>query len=409
MTLDAQAQVARLSGRYTIPPPFARHRPASSAPALANLDWNLDLFGRQRAAIERRARVGARRRRSTSRRRGWRSPASVAQTYLDLARAEAQAAIARAHDRDARRLAAAGRRAHPQPARQQARRDRPPRRCSRRRAGALVARRGRSARSRATRWRRWPGAGPIMPPRSRPTALRLDAGLPLPAAVPADLLARRADIAAAQARIDAAAAGRQVARRAFYPNINLAALAGLQAIGLGNLLSLDAGHGRRRRRRSTCRCSTTAGCSADLAGATAALDLATADYNDRVVGAVREAADAIALVGNLARRSAPRQREVVRGFAETGRLNGVRVRSGLDSRLDLVDNDVRLLDAELADANLAADARARPRRGSCWRSAAASPPAPGTRPMTDTASPPPPSRRAAAPRGNPRGAPALAS
>ncbi len=92
-----------------------------------------------------------------------------------------------------------------------------------------------------------------------------------------------------------------------------------------------------------------------MAGATAALDLATADYNDRVIGAVREAADAVARIGALEADRA-RQREVVRGFAETGRLNAIRVSSGLDNRLDLVDNDVRLLAAEQADADLAANA-----------------------------------------------------
>jgi outer membrane protein TolC len=74
-----------------------------------------------------------------------------------------------------------------------------------------------------------------------------------------------------------------------------------------------------------------------------------------VVGAVREAADAVARIGALAADRA-RQAEVVRGYAETGRLNAIRVSSGLDSRLDLVDNDVRLLAAEQADADLAADA-----------------------------------------------------
>jgi len=55
---------------------------------------------------------------------------------------------------------------------------------------------------------------------------------------------------------------------------------------------------------------------------------------------------------------AQRQRaeQVVRGFAETGRLNAVRVSSGLNSQLDLVDNDVRLLDARLTATNLAAEA-----------------------------------------------------
>ena len=68
-------------------------------------------------------------------------------------------------------------------------------------------------------------------------APNLDSALPLPAALPADLLARRPDILAAQARVEAAAKGREAAHADFYPNINLAALAGFQAIGLSNLLT----------------------------------------------------------------------------------------------------------------------------------------------------------------------------
>ena len=70
---------------------------------------------------------------------------------------------------------------------------------------------------------------------------------------------------------------------------------------------------------------------------------------------MRDAADALARIGSL-REQRARAGEVVRGYAETGRLNGVRVRSGLESRLDLVDNDIRLLDAQLAYANLLTDA-----------------------------------------------------
>ena len=188
------------------------------------------------------------------------------------------------------------------------------------------------------------------------TSVAADAGLPLPATIPADLLARRADIAAAQARIAAAAAGRQVARRAFYPNVNISALAGLQALGLGNMFDTNSGvagggaaihlpifdNGRLK---------------ADLANATAGLDLAVADYNSKVVGAVREAADAVAKI-RAADAERARQGDVVRGYAETARLNGIRVSSGLASRLDLIDTDVRLLDAQLAETNLAIDALA---------------------------------------------------
>ena len=350
VTLDASEQVARLSGRYTIPPPFAGSTRFIGSTA-ANLSWNLDLFGRQKAAIE-GARASVRAAALDVAAARLTLSGAVVQTYVDMARAEMQAGIAqrtiatrenslrlvnvRIRNNLSSKLEAQAAATLLAQARQALLRSQ---------AAQVLAKTALAALA---------GRGVDYPATIRPTAIRLDAALPLPRAVPADLLARRADIAAAQARIEAAAAGRQVARRAFYPNVNLAAMAGFQAVGLGNLVSLDAG---------------TAGAGpalhlplfdngrlkAELAGSTALLDAATADYNDRVVGAVREAADALARIGAL-EADRVRQREVVRGFAETGRLNAIRVSSGLDSRLDLVDNDVRTLEAEQADANLAADA-----------------------------------------------------
>jgi NodT family efflux transporter outer membrane factor (OMF) lipoprotein len=349
-TLDAQGQISRLSGRYTIPPPFAGSTRFVGT-ALGNLGWNLDLFGRQRAAIRAAEAQGTAALLDLAAARLALS-ASVVSTYLDLVRAEAQGRIAertiaartgslRLVDvRIRNRLASEIDRQSATTLLAQAEQA-----LVRARAAATLAKNALAALA---------GRGVDHPATIRPTMLRLDAALPLPATVPADLLARRADIAAAQARIAAAAAGRQVAERAYYPNVNLAALAGFQAVGIGNLFSLDAGTvgvgpaislplfdaGRRR---------------ADLAGASAALDLATADYNDRVIGAVREAADAIAQIDAL-QADRVQQRDVVRGYAETGRLNAIRVASGLDSRLDLIDNDIRILAADQADADLAADA-----------------------------------------------------
>ncbi|HVF95659.1 MAG TPA: efflux transporter outer membrane subunit [Sphingomonas sp.] len=350
LSLDATVQAARLSGRYTIPPPFAGSV-RSIGQVQANLAWNLDLFGRQQAAIE-GARASARAVSLDLAAARLAIAGSVVQAYVDLARAEQAAALAGrtiANRQDSLRLVRVRIRnrlasgldataAETLLAQAQ---------------GTLVRANGSRALA-ANALAALAGRGPTYAAAIGATRLDLDAALPVPAVLPADLLARRADIAAGEARIDAAAAGRQVARRAFYPNVNLSALAGLQAIGLGNLLSLDAGtlgvgpalslplfdHGRR---------------TAELAGATAALDVATADYNDRVIAAVREAADALALVANLAEQRT-RSRAVVRGFTETNRLNAVRVASGLDSRLGIIDQDVRLLDAQLADVSLAADA-----------------------------------------------------
>lgn len=349
VTLDGSASLARLSGRYTIPPPYAG-TVRSVGDVHAGLAWNLDLFGRQQAAIA-GARAGADAARLDLVAARVALSGSVVQTYIDLARAEEQARIAertiatrresarlidvRIRNRLASQLDATAAQTLVAQAQGSLLRAQGARALA---ANALAALAGRGADYAA-------GIGA--------TRLRLDAAIPLPARLPADLLARRADIAAAQARVTAATAGRQVARRAFYPNVNLAALVGLQAIGLGNLLSLDAGtanvgpaihlplfdNGRLK---------------AGLAGATADLDVATADYNARVIGAVREAADAIALIANLTDQRA-QVAAVVRGFGDTDRLNAIRVASGLGSRLDLIDNDIRLLDARQAQANLAAD------------------------------------------------------
>jgi len=66
---------------------------------------------------------------------------------------------------------------------------------------------------------------------------------PLPFSVPAnlsfDLLAHRPELAAQRARILAAISEEDAAKAQFYPSINLNALIGFQAIGLGQLFSAD--------------------------------------------------------------------------------------------------------------------------------------------------------------------------
>ena len=62
----------------------------------------------------------------------------------------------------------------------------------------------------------------------------------LPPAIPADLLGRRADIAAARWRVEAAGKDVVNAKTQFYPNINLVAFAGLSSIGLNRLIGADS-------------------------------------------------------------------------------------------------------------------------------------------------------------------------
>ena len=352
VALDAQVQGARLSGNYTIPPPF-RGTVRALGTGQAGLSWNLDLFGRQKAAIEGAA-AQARAAAYDLAAARLMLAGSVVQAYAELARAERQRAIA------TRTIAARENSLKLVGVRE---RNRLASRIDVEAANTLLAQ-ARLAQVQADGARALAadalaalaGRGADYAAALGPTRLPDDAALPVPAVLPADLLARRADVAAAQARVEAAAAGRQVARRAFYPNINLSALAGLQSVGFANFVDLDSGTagagaaihlplfdaGRRK---------------ADLAGATAALDAATAAYNGAVVAAAREAADAVARV-RAADAARARTADIQRALGETNRLNAVRVASGLNSRLDLVDNDGRLLDADLAAANRSIDALA---------------------------------------------------
>jgi outer membrane protein TolC len=134
--------------------------------------------------------------------------------------------------------------------------------------------------------------------------------------------------------------------------VNLLAFAGLQALGLSNLVDTGAATGGGGPAISL-PIFDGGRLRAEYQGAAAELDLATADYNARVVSAVRETADAITQVQSLAAQRVQAD-AVVRGFGETRRLNNIRIQSGLESRLDVVDTDIRLLDARLADSNIAA-------------------------------------------------------
>src|SRR5215831_14015723 len=79
---------------------------------------------------------------------------------------------------------------------------------------------------------------------ARPALAPLDVALP--STLPADLVGRRPDVAAQRARVEAAMLGIESQRAAFYPNIDLNAFVGLQALSFEKWLeasSLTAGIG----------------------------------------------------------------------------------------------------------------------------------------------------------------------
>jgi NodT family efflux transporter outer membrane factor (OMF) lipoprotein len=180
-----------------------------------------------------------------------------------------------------------------------------------------------------------------------------DAALPLPETLPADLLSRRPDILAARSRVDAAVQGREAAHADFYPDINLAAFAGFQAIGLSNLVTgnaftmgigpaihlpiFDAGKIR-----------------AQYAGATAALDVAVSDYNGAVLNAVRQTADAMTEVKSLAGQRADQQ-AALDSATRAFRLAEERYSSGLSDQIPMLTAEATLLTARQQMAGLVAE------------------------------------------------------
>ncbi|WP_027995061.1 efflux transporter outer membrane subunit [Simplicispira psychrophila] len=175
----------------------------------------------------------------------------------------------------------------------------------------------------------------------------------LPEVLGADLLGRRADVVAARWRVEAAAQDVAVARTAFYPDINLSAFVGLNALGLNHLfsagsrqmgvapaLTLPLFDGTRLR--------------AQLGARQAELDTAIAQYNGAVLTAVKEAGDAIGSVQSLTRQQALQAQAAAK--AETAYDFALqRFRAGLGNYLVVLNTESPLL----AQRRLGVDLHAR--------------------------------------------------
>jgi NodT family efflux transporter outer membrane factor (OMF) lipoprotein len=184
---------------------------------------------------------------------------------------------------------------------------------------------------------------------SRPQ-LQLEAALPLPMELPVNLLARRPDVIAARARIEAADAGKRAAKAAFYPDITLTALAGFASFSLKDLigaksfgygagpgLSLPLFDGGRLR--------------AQYRGTEAALDQAVADYDDTVVRAIHQAADELSLIDALGSELA-QQRESLAAAEEAYRLAEERYSAGLAGYLTVLNAETEVLNERRQQVDL---------------------------------------------------------
>jgi len=163
----------------------------------------------------------------------------------------------------------------------------------------------------------------------------------LPASLSAELIGRRPDLVAARLRAEAAAKRIHVSKAQFYPNVNLTAFIGVQSLGLDRLqengsdigsvgpaISLPIFNGGRLR--------------AQLRGAEAEYAESVANYEQALVQALREVADAA-----VSQRALAPQREKIDAAVDAAReawqVQNDRYQGGLASYLEVLTAEDYLL------------------------------------------------------------------
>lgn len=182
----------------------------------------------------------------------------------------------------------------------------------------------------------------------------------LPSVIPAELLGRRPDIVAQRWRVESATRGIAAAEAAFYPNVNLAAFAGFQSVGLSKLFnggSAIVGAGpavslpifNRRELRGA------------LESQQAQYDLSVAQYNQTLIDAVNDVANVVTNWDALIKEAADAR--IAEASAQSAySITKERYRAGLDNYLSVLssENEVFLTQAIRAqllarELNLTAD------------------------------------------------------
>jgi NodT family efflux transporter outer membrane factor (OMF) lipoprotein len=173
---------------------------------------------------------------------------------------------------------------------------------------------------------------------------------PQPPVLGADLIARRPDIAAALARVEAAKQQVVSQRAKFYPDINFSAAIGLDSISLGHLLELPSKtwnfgpalhlpifEGGQLR--------------AQLKGKGADRDAAIQAYNQQVIDAVREAADAATSAASIGRQL-NLQRQALEASQASYDFSQKRYGQGLGNALIVLNAETQMLSERHLEVDL---------------------------------------------------------
>ena len=189
-----------------------------------------------------------------------------------------------------------------------------------------------------------PGAGAAL---TRPV-LRLDQPLAIPAALPADLIGRRPDIAAQRWRVEAAAQRIDAAKAEFYPNVNLVAFAGFQAFGFSHFLDANSDI-RGISPALSLPIFAGARLRAQLGSQTAVYDGAVEQYNATVINAMSEVANAVTKAQSLEKQ----HQLTVQALATAQRARDLAekaYKAGMSDAINMLNTQVALLAEEQQQA-----------------------------------------------------------
>lgn len=198
------------------------------------------------------------------------------------------------------------------------------------------------------------GAGPDRGVDLQRPALQAPRKIELPSMLPAELLGRRPDVVAQRWRVESATRGISAAEAAFYPNVNLAAFAGFQAIGLGTLFNGGSGVAgvgpavslpifNRRQLRGA------------LESQQAQYDYAVAQYNQTLIDAVNQVATVVTNWDGLVKESDEARVAEDAAQAAYG-ISKDRYRAGLDNYLTVLSSENQVFFTQAIRAQLLAQA-----------------------------------------------------
>jgi NodT family efflux transporter outer membrane factor (OMF) lipoprotein len=345
--MSAEAGVAKQSYNYLFPKAFAPQGWPDYGQGGVGLNWDLDFWGRNRAALaavrseaEAAGAEAAATRLAVS--------AGIASAYSDLAALHAE--------RDAAQGAVAVRQHTVELMTQRQQEGLENQGAVERARSALAAAKGDLAgldealALTGNRIAALLGAGPDRSLSIGRPGKAAHAAFGLPENLPAELIGRRPDIIAARLRAQAASSRIGQARAAFYPNVNLSGLIGLQALGLDRVFKSDSSLG-------------SAGAAISLPifdggrlrgqyrAAEADYQAAVAQYDGALIQALREVADAATSHRALHERRALAA-EAERSAQAAWTVANNRYKGGLATYLDVLAAEDALIAARRAVATL---------------------------------------------------------